>query len=98
MKVHLTQQLETALNPAHLEVINESNHHSGDRSESHFKIIVVSHYFDNLTLLQRHRFINNLFKEELEHIHALAMHTYTPKEWANKPNAPKSPQCSSKSH
>jgi len=56
----------------------------------------VSHYFSDLRLIDRHRFINQLFKEELGHIHALAMHTYTPDEWAMKGGAPASPQCSSK--
>jgi BolA protein len=96
MQQHLTEQLETSLNPTHLEVVNESGNHSGSATESHFKLIVVSHYFSDLRLIDRHRFINQLFKEELGHIHALAMHTYTPDEWAMKGGAPASPQCSSK--
>jgi transcriptional regulator, BolA protein family len=93
MQQHLTQQLESALNPTHLEVINESHQHSGSASESHFKLVVVSDYFSDLKLLDRHRFINKLFIEELEHIHALAMHTYTPDEWSIKNGAPDSPKC-----
>ncbi|MBT4923468.1 MAG: BolA family transcriptional regulator, partial [Candidatus Thioglobus sp.] len=81
MQQHLTQQLEISLNPTHLEVINESHNHSGPASESHFKLVVVSDYFSDLKLIDRHRFVNQLFKEELSHIHALAMHTYTPDEW-----------------
>jgi BolA protein len=50
-----------------------------------------------MRLIDRHRFINKLFAEELSHIHALAMHTYTPKEWQKRQSAPESPECSSKS-
>lgn len=93
MEQHLKQQLETSLNPTHLEVINESHQHSGPASESHFKLIVVSENFKDLKLIDRHRFINKLFTEELKDIHALAMHTYTPDEWALKKTAPDSPKC-----
>jgi BolA protein len=94
MQKHLTEQLQTALNPTHLEVINESSNHAGPATQSHFKLIVVSDKFTDLPLIKRHRIINALFKEELTHIHALAMHTYTPSEWTNKNGAPASPTCS----
>jgi len=93
MQQHLTEQIETALSPTHLEVINESQNHSGPATESHFKLVVVSAYFVDLKLIDRHRFINQLFKEELNHIHALAMHTYTPDEWLMKNRVPDSPKC-----
>ena len=95
MQQHLTEQLKTALNPTHLQVINESHNHSGAATESHFKLIVVSEDFVDVKLIDRHRLINQLFKEELNHIHALAMHTYTPTEWQLKTGAPDSPPCAS---
>ena len=94
---HLKSQLELALNPEHCEVVNESSQHSGPATESHFKIVVVSSDFNEMKLIDRHRFINKLFVDELQHIHALAMHTYTPKEWEKRQAAPDSPECSSKS-
>lgn len=96
MQQHLTTRLENALNPSYLKVINESHHHSGAATESHFKLVVVSDYFNHLKLLDRHRFINELFKTELADIHALAIHTYTPDEWHKKATAPDSPKCTSK--
>jgi len=93
MQEHLRSQLEATLKPSHLEVINESNQHSGADDSSHFKLIVVSDYFNDLKLIDRHRFINNLFKEELNYIHALAMHTYTAPEWSSRQEAPDSPKC-----
>ena len=97
MENHLKNQLDLALSPSHCEVLNESSQHSGPATESHFKIVVVSSYFDEMKLIDRHRFINKLFVEELIHIHALAMHTYTPEEWQKRQTAPTSPECSSKS-
>jgi BolA protein len=94
MQQHLTEQLEVALRPSYLEVVNESANHSGPATQSHFKLVVVSDTFNDLTLIARHRLINQLFKEELGHIHALAMHTYTPDEWQVKNGAPDSPKCS----
>lgn len=96
MQSHLQEQLTIALEPTHLEVINESNNHSGPATESHFKLVVVSAAFSEMKLIDRHRFINKLFREELGHIHALAMHTYTPDEWSMRQSAPDSPLCSSK--
>uniref|UniRef100_UPI0034DE459C BolA family protein n=1 Tax=Candidatus Thiodubiliella endoseptemdiera TaxID=2738886 RepID=UPI0034DE459C len=93
MQQHLTEQLTMALSPTHLEVMNESANHLGPATESHFKLIVVSDEFTDKKLIDRHRFINQLFKAELTHIHALAMHTYTPSEWEMKNSVPASPQC-----
>lgn len=96
MENHLKNQLDLALSPKHCEVSNESSQHSGPATESHFKIVVVSKAFDEMKLIDRHRFINKLFAEELKHIHALAMHTYSPQEWQKRQIAPDSPECSSK--
>ena len=93
MQQHLQEQLNNIFSPKHLEVINQSHMHAGDRENSHFKLIIVSDKFNNIKLIDRHRQVNKLFKEELKHIHALAIHTYTPLEWSKKPSAPKSPNC-----
>ena len=97
MEDHISSQLKLALSPDYFEVINESSQHSGPSTESHFKIVVVSTKFDEMKLIDRHRFINKLFTNEMKHIHALAMHTYTPEEWQKRQGAPKSPECSTKS-
>ena len=96
MQNHITNQLKVALSPDYCEVLNESSQHSGPATESHFKIVVVSSKFDNMKLIDRHRLINKLLSEELKHIHALAMHTYTFEEWKKRKSAPDSPECSTK--
>lgn len=89
-------RLQQALQPVHLEVVNESSSHNvPPGSESHFKVTVVSPAFAGKLLLARHRMINTLLAEELANrIHALALHTYTPEEWAaQQEQAPDSPPC-----
>ena len=52
--------------------------------------------FEGERLIKRHRAVNATLAEELaEKIHALALHTYTEKEWLNyyADNTPLSPKC-----
>ncbi len=96
VQTEIETKLTEALQPDHLEVINESgNHNVPPGSESHFKVVVVSQAFDGKMLVARHRAINEILAEELQHkIHALALHTYTPDEWQEKSGqAPLSPPC-----
>jgi len=84
MKVQAAiEQKLSALDPAHLEVVNESHMHNvPDGSESHFKVTVVSDQFDGKMLVARHRLVNQLLADELAGtVHALALHTKTPDEW-----------------
>ncbi len=91
----IIDKLNSALSPQHLEVINESHMHNvPPGSESHFKVIAVSDAFNGKMLVARHRLINKALAEELAGpVHALALHTMTPAEWAEKGAAPESPPC-----
>ena len=92
----IEQKLLAEYQPAHLQVINESgNHNVPAGSESHFKVVMVSDIFAGKRLIQRHRLINSLLKDELANdIHALALHTYTPEEWGKQfGEYPTSPNC-----
>ena len=94
MKNILSEKIIAMFMPSHYEVHNESTQHAGPATESHFKIVIVSSAFDNMSLIERHRAVNALFADELKKIHALAMHTYTQDEWQQKNHsAPASPQC-----
>ena len=84
----LEQQLITQLNalqPAHLQVINESSGHGGyfPGKESHFKVIIVSDIFQGLRLVQRHQKIYAAVGDLLapSKIHALAIHAFVASEW-----------------
>jgi BolA protein len=93
----IEEKLLSAFSPLHLDVINESNNHNvPPGSESHFKVTIVSKNFEDERLIKRHRAVNSVLSEELaEKIHALALHTYTEKEWHDyyADNTPLSPNC-----
>jgi BolA protein len=92
----IEHKLTDAFELKHLEVVNESgNHNVPAGSESHFKVVLVSDSFEGKKLIQRHREVNRLLKDELAGgVHALAIHTYTESEWLIKHGeAPMSPPC-----
>lgn len=93
----IEKKLTATFSPLHLEVINESdNHNVPPGSESHFKVVIVSKEFEGSRLIKRHRAVNAALSDELAgSVHALAMHTYTEKEWGNlfENNTPTSPNC-----
>ena len=93
----IEQKLLAAFSPLYLDVVNESHKHNvPPGSESHFKVIIVSSDFEGDRLIKRHRAVNGVLATELaEHIHALALHTYTEKEWHDyyEENTPLSPNC-----
>ncbi|XQW84154.1 BolA family protein [Thalassotalea piscium] len=93
----IEQKLLSAFSPLYLDVINESHKHNvPPGSESHFKVIIVAEDFEGDRLIARHRAVNKVLATELaDHIHALALHTYTEKEWKDyyQENTPLSPKC-----
>lgn len=93
----IEQKLRTELSPSYLKVLNESYMHNvPEGAESHFKVIVVSDDFEGERLLSRHRTINSILADELaNHIHALAIHTYSEAEWQalDTELVPNSPDC-----
>lgn len=48
----------------------------------HFEAVVVAPAFEGMARIKRHRLVYNLLREELrEEVHALALKTYTPRDW-----------------
>ncbi|MBS0358523.1 MAG: BolA/IbaG family iron-sulfur metabolism protein [Proteobacteria bacterium] len=96
LQQQIETKLKTALSPNYLLVENESHKHNVPKgSESHFKVTVVSTEFQDKKLIERHRLINAILKEELsKKIHALTLHTYTTDEWQKRnETARTSPPC-----
>ena len=92
----VTDKLADEFNTVVLQVTNESYMHSVPAgSESHFKVVIVSEQFAGNRLVKRHQAIYGLLAAELKGpVHALALHTYTAQEWADKQRvAPDSPNC-----
>lgn len=87
--------LKEALDPSHLEVINESHMHNVPKgSETHFKVVVVSRRFDGLSPVKRHQLVYGALTSELESgVHALAITSRSPGEWEKRPEANASPKC-----
>ncbi|KAI4457844.1 bola transcription regulator [Holotrichia oblita] len=78
-------KLVEVLNPSHIEIVNESYMHNVPKgSETHFKVLVVSNKFKDVTLIKRHRLVNDILKEELQNgVHALSIMAKTPEQWEN---------------
>jgi len=94
MQTIIEDKLNESLTPEVLEVTNESHMHSGPATESHFKVVAVSNAFEGKMLIARHRMINAALADELQQIHALALHTMTPDEYFEKSGkVADSPQC-----
>ena len=88
-------KLDHAFKPMHLHVENESHMHNvPEGSESHFKVILVTHEFDGLNKVKQHQAVYKVLVEELAGaVHALALHTFTPQAWSETNSAPDSPNC-----
>ncbi|MFR0675368.1 BolA family protein [Enterobacterales bacterium AW_CKDN230030176-1A_HGKHYDSX7] len=80
------------LTPAHLEVLDESHMHSRGQ-QTHYKAIIVSEQFVGLNSVKRHQKVYAILGALMGEFHALALHTYTPEEWAQVGAAPASPVC-----
>ncbi len=93
----ISDKLASALQPSVLNIVNESHMHSVPaNSETHFNVTVVAEAFEGLRSVQRHQKIYQLLSEELAGpVHALALHTYSPKEWSQQPDIAPSPDCAS---
>ena len=80
----IEHKLRTELSSSYLKVLNESYMHN------------VAEGSESKRLLARHRTINAILADELaNHIHALAIHTYTEAEWQalDTDKVPQSPDC-----
>lgn len=88
-------RLREALVLEHLGVINESHNHGGPGTQTHYKVTAVSAEFEGMGAVKRHQRLYGLLDEALRNgVHALALHAYTPAEWAKKNGAaPLSPAC-----
>ncbi|RYY28361.1 MAG: BolA family transcriptional regulator [Sphingomonadales bacterium] len=82
----IAARLTAALDPSHLEVINDSHHHAGHMGddgtgESHWTVVVESGAFSGVSRVQRQRLINNALADLLaSRIHALAIRARAPGE------------------
>ena len=82
----ITSRLTEALNPTHLQVIDDSEKHRGHaghdaRGESHFTVEIESPLFAGMSRVERQRAVNHALAELLaERVHALAIKARAPGE------------------
>lgn len=83
MQDKIQEKLTAALNPLHLDVENESYKHNVPKgSQTHFKVVIVSDAFEGLSLVDRHRRVNEALRDELKKgLHALSIKALTPAQW-----------------
>jgi BolA protein len=80
-------RLRERLSPSHLEIVDDSAKHVGHPGAAagggHYSCVIVAEEFRGRSTLERHRAVyealGDLMKAE---IHALALQTVAPEEWA----------------
>lgn len=87
VRIELMRTQLAALNPAHLEIVDESHRHAGHAGAraggGHFVLTMVSENFAGKNTMMRHRMIYSALAEMLKcEIHALTLHTHTHEEAA----------------
>ncbi len=82
----ITRRLTSALSPARLVVIDDSEKHRGHsghdaRGESHFTVEITAGAFEGLNRVARQRLVNQALAELLAgRVHALAIRARAPSE------------------
>ena len=81
----IRERLERELQPAALEIIDESAKHAGHAGAAsgggHFIVDIVASVFQDMTPIQRHRLVYSALDDLLQQeIHALSIQAKTPEE------------------
>jgi BolA protein len=93
----IINSLINSMNVSSLKVLNESFMHNVPKdSESHFKIVIVSNDFKNLSLIQRHKLVYKSLDNIMNNIHALSIQSFSDDEFALNPIILDSPECANK--
>ena len=84
-------------NPSVLKIVNESYMHSVPKNaETHFKLVIVSDSFNNISLVKRHQIIYKSLEDIMKQIHALSINSYDEAEYSKNPIILDSPNCANK--
>ena len=93
----IVSQLNLSFDVENLFLENESFMHSvPPDAETHFKLVIVSRDFTELTNVKRHQSIHNALNGTMSKIHALSIQAFTPDEYLANPVILKSPDCANK--
>ena len=84
-------------NPSVLKIVNESYMHSVPKNaETHFKLVIVSDSFNNMSQVKRHQIIYKSLQGVMKRIHALSINSYNEAEYSKNPIILDSPNCVNK--
>ncbi len=93
----ITEIINDKLSPSVLNIVNESfMHNVPTGSESHFKLIVVSDSFKDLSNVKRHQLVYRSLDKIMDEIHALSIHAFDEHEYNENPVVIDSPNCANK--
>ena len=93
----IVNTLKTSMDLRSLKIINESfMHNVPEGSESHFKVVIVSQDFFNLTMIQRHKLVYKKLDNLMAKIHALSIHAFDEDEFKLNPIILDSPECANR--
>ena len=89
--------LNSTLNVESMFLENESGMHNVPiDSETHFKLIIVSDDFVEMTKVKRHQLIYQSLVKTMKKIHALSIQAFTIEEFNRNPLILSSPDCANK--
>ena len=93
----IVSQLNVSFDVENLFLENESfMHNVPPNSETHFKLVIVSNDFVELTNVKRHQAIYNALNRTMSRIHALSIQAFTINEYLKNPVILESPDCANK--
>ncbi len=97
IKSEIVNILNDAMDISSLKIINESHMHNVPKeSETHFKAVIVSNDFNDLSTLKRHKLVYKTLDSIMNKIHALSIHTFNEDEFKQNPLILDSPECANK--
>ena len=83
-QLKIEKKLRTYFNVHVLNIIDESHkhvNHKKDTNGGHFKLLIVSNDFENISLIKRHQLIYDALSEMIKvEIHAISIKAMTIKE------------------
>ena len=89
--------LNECMNICSLKILNESFMHNLPKdAESHFKLVIVSNDFNNLSHIQRHKLVYKHLGNIMNDIHALSIQSFNDNEFKLNPAILDSPECAHK--
>ena len=97
IETRIQDLLLTKFNPTVLNILNESYMHNvPEGAESHFKLVIVTDSFKDISIIKRHKAIYSALEDIIKSIHALSIHPFDEQEYKKNPYIIDSPNCVNK--